>query len=188
MSSGLSRREWLAAWSASLAVAWHEVVAAEQHAHDAARASGTAPFTYFTRETAAEVEAVAAQIIPATDTPGAREAGVIYFIDRALTTFDRDQQKLYRTGMAQLQAKRARMFPRSRNFASLATEQQLALVQAIEDTPFFDLIRFHTMLGFFGSSRDASGKPVGWALLGIEDRTFFQPPFGYYDAQANDGN
>ena len=36
---------------------------------------------------AADVEAVAAQIIPTDDSPGAREAGVVYFIDRALATF-----------------------------------------------------------------------------------------------------
>ena len=32
-------------------------------------------------------ETTDAQIVPSDDTPGAREAGVIYFIDRALATF-----------------------------------------------------------------------------------------------------
>ena len=35
---------------------------------------------------AAEIEAIAARIIPSDATPGAREAGVVYFIDRALST------------------------------------------------------------------------------------------------------
>ncbi|PYT19675.1 MAG: hypothetical protein DMG57_44565 [Acidobacteria bacterium] len=34
------------------------------------------------------IAAIANQIIPSNDGPGAREAGVIYFIDRALSTFD----------------------------------------------------------------------------------------------------
>jgi hypothetical protein len=38
----------------------------------------------FTTEKGAEIEAIAAQIIPADDTPGAREARVIYFMDPEL--------------------------------------------------------------------------------------------------------
>ena len=45
---------------------------------------------------------MAAQIIPTDETPGAREAGVVYFVDRALTTFDVDQQPLYSAGLREL--------------------------------------------------------------------------------------
>ena len=49
-------------------------------------------FGFFTPEQALEVEAMAAQIIPTDETPGAREARVINFIDRALTTFAKNNQ------------------------------------------------------------------------------------------------
>ena len=73
-SFSASSAAWLAAnWPA-------EVAAAEK-----AQAMGA--FTYFSRERAADIDAMAAQIYPTTDTPGAREAQVIYFIDTALVTF-----------------------------------------------------------------------------------------------------
>lgn len=187
MNEKLSRRDWILAWSAGLAAVWHDVVAAQTHAHQAAQSGGKAPLSYFSREAAGEVEAIAAQIIPTTDTPGAREAGVIYFIDRALTTFDQDKRNMYRSGLAELQAKRGKMFPRSKSIATLEPDQQLMLLKTIDGTPFFDLVRLHAILGFFGGpSPDANGKPLGWALLGIEDRAVFQAPFGYYDAQARE--
>ena len=46
------------------------------------------------------MEALASLIIPSGSTPGAREAGVIYFIDKALATFDRDKREAYRQGFA----------------------------------------------------------------------------------------
>lgn len=181
------RRDWMLAWSLGLAAAWHEVVAAQAHAHQAAQTGRAAPLSYFSREAAAEVEAIAAQIIPTTDTPGAREAGVIYFIDRALTTFDKDKRQTYRSGMAELQAKLAEMFPRSKRIAALEPEQQLAVVKAIEGTAFFELVRLHSILGFFGSpSRGGNRDLVGWTLLGMEDKAVFEAPFGYYDAQAHE--
>src|ERR1700733_15132318 len=91
-SVGASSAAWLAAnWPA-------QVAAAEQ-----AQAMGT--FTYFSREQAADVDAMAAQIYPTTDTPGAREAQVIYFIDTALVTFAQDKQDIYAKGLADLSTK-----------------------------------------------------------------------------------
>ena len=187
MNERFSRREWMLTSCLALSAAWHEVVAAQEHAHRAAVSDGAIPFSYFRRDEAAEVEAIAAQIIPTTDTPGAREAGVIYFIDRALATFDKDKQRAYRSGLAALEVKRAGMFPRSKSIAALEPEQQLSLVKAIEGTPFFELVRLHSILGFLGSpSRGGNQNRVGWKLLGIEDKAVFQPPFGYYDAQPQE--
>jgi gluconate 2-dehydrogenase gamma chain len=187
MNEKLSRREWILAWSVGLTAAWHEVVAAQAHARHAARSGGTVPLSYFSPEAAAEVEAIAERIIPTTDTPGARDAGVIYFIDRALNTFDKDKQPIYRTGIAELQRKRLKMFPGSKSIAALDPEQQLMLVKTIEETKFFELVRLHSILGFFGSTnRDGDRQPLGWALLGIEGKAVFQAPFGYYDAQARE--
>ena len=68
---------------------------------------------------------------------------------------------------------------------SLTAAQQIALVRAIEKSEFFELLRKHTVWGFVGSPIYGGnlGK-VGWAHIGFDDRMSYEPPFGYYDAEA----
>jgi len=175
MMEGMSitRREWTAS---ALAAAW-------QNTHHTT--SSTAPkLAFFSASEALDVEALAAQIIPSDGTPGAKEAGVITFIDRALATWDKDKRELYRRGLADLQERRRAAYRESASLAALAPEQLVSLMKAIEATPFFELLRAHTILGFcgppsYGGNRDG----VGWAHLSVEDKMIFQPPFGYYDAE-----
>ncbi len=163
--------------------AWPAVVAAREHAHTVV-ASPAAPLETLDADTAAEIEALAAQIIPSTGGPGAREAGVIYFIDRALSTFAAGDRAAYRTGMAEVQAKRKHLFPQSTTVASLTGAQQMTLIRAIETSNFFELLRTHTVLGFLGNpSYGGNRGEVGWKQIGFDHRMMYQPPFGYYDAQ-----
>ncbi len=137
--------------------------------------------------TARDVEAIAAQIIPSDDGPGAREAGVIWFIDRALATFDEDQRGLYRAGMAEVGRIRSRMFPGSISVAGLADDQQKAIIRAIESSEFFALLRRHTVMGFLGHPKYGGNRDqVGWKHIGFESRMAFTPPFGYYDTPGRD--
>lgn len=72
------------------------------------------------------VDVVAELIIPKTDTPGAREAGVPEFIDRALANYcDKDQAERLRAGLARMEAdaQAAHGVP----FIALTPEQQVAL-------------------------------------------------------------
>ncbi len=164
--------------------AWPEVLDAQQHAHTAA-GSPTTHFETLDADTAAEIEAVAAQIIPSTGGPGAREAGVIYFIDRALSTFARDDREAYRTGMVHLQQKRKELFPESATIASLTGPQQVTLIRTVETSSFFELLRTHTVLGFLGNpSYGGNRGKAGWRQIGFEDQMAYAPPFGYYDAEA----
>lgn len=160
-----------------------EVVAALKHSRSVTE-SPTPHLETLDAHTAAEIEAIAAQIIPSIDGPGAREAGVIYFIDRALSTFAAADREAYRTGMAEVQEKRKDLFPNSTTIAALTCEQQLILVRNIETTSFFELLRTHTVLGFLGNpSYGGNREKVGWRAIGLEDQMGYQPPFGYYDAQ-----
>jgi gluconate 2-dehydrogenase gamma chain len=187
---GSSRRSFLAGATTSLGSAWiaanwSAILEAQEHAKRAASSGHTGRFEFFTPEQAAEVESVAAQIIPTDDTPGAREAGAVYFIDRALTTFDRDRQQVYTHGLEDLQAKARELFPRATKFSGLSAGQQIQVLKAIEKTPFFAQIRTHTITGFlanpeYGGNRDE----IGWKLIGFEGKFHYQPPFGYYDAEA----
>jgi hypothetical protein len=104
-----SRRRFLVGSASGLtslwiATHWPGILAAQEHAKHAAQ-SETTGLEFFAPEQATEIEAMSEQIIPTDATPGAREARVIYFIDRALTTFDRDKQPAYTQGAIDLQKK-----------------------------------------------------------------------------------
>ncbi|MGA9773777.1 MAG: gluconate 2-dehydrogenase subunit 3 family protein [Blastocatellia bacterium] len=159
-----------------LAARWPEVLAAQQHAHEAAKSEQQVKFEFFTAEQALEIEAVAACIIPTDSTPGAREARVIYFIDRALASFDKDKQPLYQKGLAALQA-------RAKNrFSDLDSAQQIKLLKGIQHTQFFQQVRAHTIMGFLANPEYGGNyEQTGWKHIGFEDRHYFKPPFGFYD-------
>ncbi len=170
-------------WCLTLAAA-PQVAAALQYAHTMAAAPG-AQFQFLDPEAAREIDSVVCQIIPSTDGPGAREAGVIYFIDRALATFASDDREAYRSGMSDLQHKRKELFPGSASFASLDNEQQIALLRIIENSAFFELLRTHTVFGFLGNpSYGGNRGEVGWRQIGFDMRMSYEHPFGFYDAQA----
>lgn len=155
---------WLAAnWPA-------EVAAAEK-----AQAMGN--FTYLSRAQAAEIDAMAAQIYPTTDTPGAREAQAVYFIDLALVTFAQDKQKIYTDGLADLAGKTG-----GKPLGSLPGDQQIAILTSIEKTPFFRTVRDHTIMGMFSAPQHGGNyRKVGWSQIGYDDSLNFRAPFGAYD-------
>jgi len=173
-----------AAW---LAAAWPEVLAAQQHARHMAHsvaAGAPAKLEYFTPAQAAEVEAITSAIIPTTDTPGAREAGVVYFIDQSLRTFAKDQQKSFSDALDTVDKKRKELFAASTDFASLPAAQQIAVLKAIEETPEFGTLRFSTVVGFLCNPEDGGNRnQVGWKLVGFDGSATHTPPFGYYDAE-----
>jgi gluconate 2-dehydrogenase gamma chain len=166
----LSRRSLLR--TSLLAGLSAEVLEALQHAHASAQA-GDGKLQYLDPQAASEIEALAAQIIPSDDGPGAKEAGVIYFIDRALATFDSDQREIYRSGLAAYRS-------------GLAASPPRASIVSIEHTEFFEALRRHVVMGFLASPAWGGNRDkVGWKLIGFEDAGAFQPPFGYYDTPGN---
>jgi gluconate 2-dehydrogenase gamma chain len=183
-NDGLSRRSFLAAVGTGLGVTlltvdWAEVAHAAHKSGQAADGSGT---SFLTSIEAADVAAIAAQIIPSDATPGAHEAGVVFFIDRALASFFSRMAETFRTQLANFRAECHARHPDIASFAALSSQQQIEFLTTVEHTPFFDSMRFLTVLGMFampgyGGNRDG----VGWKLLGFEDQHVFHPPFGYYD-------
>jgi gluconate 2-dehydrogenase gamma chain len=165
-----------------LASNWTGILDAKAYAEQAA---GEKPpnFAFFTNEQAADVDAIASQIIPTDETPGAHEARCVYFIDCALTTFLKESQPIYTDGLKDLQAKIREMFPDAKSFATLSSGQQIQLLTAIESTPFFTVVRLHTVTGMFASpAHGGNFDQAGWKLIGYDDTLNFSPPFGHYDA------
>jgi len=123
------------------------------------------------------VDAMAAQIYPTTDTPGAAEAQVLYFIDLALVTFAQDKQDIYTKGLGDVAGKTG-----GKSFASLSSADQIALLTSIEKTPFFRTVRDHTIMGMFAAPQHGGNyQKVGWKMIDFDDSLNFQPPFGAYD-------
>ena len=183
----LSRRSLLHALAAAVAtmalpVGWADVAEAVQHAHAAPVGGGHSNFSFLTPSEAADVEAIAAQIVPTDDTPGAREAGVVGFIDRALSTFWPQLAGGYRVQLKAFQAAVRERHPSAASFATLTSEQQIVLLRLNDQTPFFNTTRVLTLLGMFSlPAYGGNREGVGWKLIGFEDAHVFQPPFGYYD-------
>ena len=162
------------------------ILEAEEFAQQAAKWVTTPRLGFFTEEQAADIDAMASQIIPTDDTPGAHEARVVFFIDRALVTFARDSKPIYLQGLKDLQAKTKELFPSATKFSALTAPQQIQVLTAIEKTPFFNTVRTHTVTGFFASPiHGGNHDKVGWKLIGFDDSLDFKPPFGYYDAQPS---
>ncbi len=184
-----SRRSFLVDTAAGLNAAWitanaSGILAAQEYARKTSEPGQLPRLGFFTADQALEIEAMAAQIIPTDETPGAREARCLYFIDKALTTFARNSQSTYTQGLQDLQAKASLLYPSAGKFSALASEQQVSILKAIESTPFFNTVRTHTVIGFF--ARPVHGgnyNKIGWKLIGYDDSLKHKPPFGYYDAQ-----
>jgi gluconate 2-dehydrogenase gamma chain len=183
----LSRRSLLHAIAAAMAGAavpfgWTEIAEAASHLHEAAQAGGNGKISFLSAAEAADVEAITAQIIPTDDSPGAREAGVVNFIDRALATFLSQLAADYRAQLAAFQAAFRERHPSVASFSSLDSRRQIEYLKEVDRTPFFATTRLLALLGMFslptyGGNRDGAG----WKLIGFEDAHVFRPPFGYYD-------
>jgi hypothetical protein len=187
-TQGKSRRAFLVESLSGVGAAWVAanytgILATHEYVLEAAQSGQPVKFAFLTAEQGAEVEAMTAQIIPTDSTPGAREARVVQFIDRALVTFEKGRQPAYTQGLKELQAKTKELFPSASMFSTLASDQQIQVLKAIEDTPFFNLVRTHTITGFFASpTHGGNYNKIGWKLVSYDDSLNFKPPFGYYDA------
>jgi gluconate 2-dehydrogenase gamma chain len=148
---------------------------------------------FFNDEQARTVEAVAERIIPGDNqNAGATDAGVVYYVDRALAGVSADLQVVYRLGLHALE--QLCQAAHSRPFAELSAEQQDEIIRRFlgpevgEPSPglmfgpedqaegadqslvarLLVVLREHTVEGYFcdpvyGGNRDA----VGWKLVGF---------------------
>jgi Gluconate 2-dehydrogenase subunit 3 len=197
-----SRRQFLlqagtGATAALIAAHWPAMLSAAERAGAAAQSAAPYKFEFFTPDEAREIDAISARIIPTDETPGAHEAGVVYFIDRALMTFASDDQATYREGLPDLQSRVRKAVAGVDKFSSATPQQQDAVLHELElqqgkgrqlfaqqgaRPPFFDALRTHTVIGFLIlPEAGGNNSGVGWKLIGRERDHMFQPPFGYYD-------
>lgn len=190
MSHETSRRDFLALGSSAAAAVWLGDPQSVQRALKAARlASQGGPVQYevLTPEQAEDLEAMSAQIIPSDDDlPGAREARVVVFLDRALNSHASGQREQLLDGLVELNTLVAEGTTDATRFSELASDQQVTLLHEVEDTAFFGQMRFLTVVGTFAHPNwGGNFEGAGYKILGFEPRFVWQPPFGDYDAEVN---
>ena len=184
-----SRREFIAASAALLGGSWLSTQlpmlgALAEWARGAAAAQSA--FTILTPAEARTMEAFAAQIIPTdADSPGAKEAGAVWFIDRALGPgYFPEFRETVKSGLAELDARARRRRKGASGFADLDMRDQIRVMRQVEETPFFFAGRMLSVMGVLADPRHGGNREHASArILGIQHQPAYQPPFGWYDAE-----
>jgi len=141
------------------------------------------PLRFFTAKEARIVSAACERIFPSDDSgPGAKEAGVIIYIDRQLAgpygtdrfrytkapfgestpehgyQGQQNPQQIYKEGIQKL----------GDDFADLDGSKRDELLHGIESTLFFRMLRTHTIEGMFSDPLHGGNHDlIGWQLIGF---------------------
>jgi len=99
---------------------------------------------YFTAEEATLVDALCEQIIPADKDPGARQAGVVRYIDIQLTGPLKRFAKAYRAGLPELE--QACIRAKGKKFVELPAPEQTRFLESIEKGPSKSLAKFFAIV------------------------------------------
>lgn len=133
--------------------------------------AASSPGAFLTAEEMATVTAMAAQIIPTTDTPGAIDVGVPAFIDRMLAGFYQQRERdVMRAGLTKVAADAQAL--RGKPFAQLTSDEQVELMRRYDREQYdytrvnagissapphqFRLVKELTILGFCTSEAGAT--------------------------------
>ncbi|HVX65092.1 MAG TPA: gluconate 2-dehydrogenase subunit 3 family protein [Bryobacteraceae bacterium] len=137
------------------------------------------PWRTLTASEAETAGAICDRIVPADQDAGALAAGVVNYIDRQLAGPLKKYRPAYRKGLAGIDSASAARY--GKRFAALAAAEQDALLAAFEQgqapaeagsaaqaKAFFDLIRDHTMQGYYGDPRHGGNRDyASWRMLGV---------------------
>ncbi|MDP3916011.1 MAG: gluconate 2-dehydrogenase subunit 3 family protein [Bacteroidota bacterium] len=137
-------------------------------------------FRFFTPEDASCIIAFCEQIIPKDESPGATDAGVIYYIDRQLSGVFHYDQETYRSGIRNLQTWCNLKY--GKTFEAIVPEDQIKILKMLQSNElnesewpgskpadFFNLVRAHTMQGFYGSPIHGGNKDyMSFEMLRID--------------------
>jgi gluconate 2-dehydrogenase gamma chain len=161
----------------------------------ATHATGAGLGTFFNAQDAATVAAFTERLMPgAPGKPGARDAGVLNYIDLALSGAYSELQEFYRRGLAQLDAYCRKAY--SEPFARLDSAKQDEVIAALEQgkaagftwptaQAFFDTIRTHTFEGMFADPVYGGNKDfAGWRLVGFPGGQAVYTPADMQNRQA----
>jgi hypothetical protein len=155
---------------------------AHVHLHQEEAGGEPAPLAVLSEHQASTLEAIAERILPATDTPGARDAEIPAFVDRLLAGWlpDAARDRL----LAELDSFDARARENGGPFVDLSdTEKDELLTEAqdealaerdgrgfsrnpnrLHEQPFFDLVKWLTLFGYYTSEAGMKSE-LGYRLV-----------------------
>jgi gluconate 2-dehydrogenase gamma chain len=158
-------------------------------------ATGTGLGTFFNAQDAATVVAFTERLMPgAPGKPGARDAGVLNYIDLALSGAYAELQEFYRRGLSQLDAYCRKTH--NEPFVRLDSGRQDEVITALEQgkatgftwpdaRAFFETVRTHTMEGLFADPVYGGNKDfAGWQLVGFPGGQAVYTPADLQNRQA----
>lgn len=126
------------------------------------------------------LDSIVEQIIPTDDFPGGKWANVSNFIDKQLDTYYRNHQLAYREGLAAFEKTVIQI--KGKKFEELPFAEQTSLLEKMEagkfsddywkdhqSANFFDMIRQHSLQGFYGSPVHGGNRGfVSYRMLAID--------------------
>ena len=135
---------------------------------------------YLDEEEITLLDAIVEQIIPTDDFPGGKWANVSNFIDKQLDTYYRHHQTAYREGLSAFEKTVIQM--KGKKFEELPFAEQTILLEKMETgeflgdywkdhspADFFDLVRQHSLQGFYGSPVHGGNREyISYHMLGLD--------------------
>jgi gluconate 2-dehydrogenase gamma chain len=131
---------------------------------------------YFNAAQAATITAIAEQIVPSDDWPGAQQAGVLFYIDGLLGgRYGAFYRERYESGLKLIDSLSKGHF--QKDFVNLNSDQQISVLQALESGSgggkeggrFFKLVWQHTMEGYYGDPKHGADRGNrSWQMIGFE--------------------
>lgn len=182
----MERRTFVESMAAGLAGAWGVLRWSELTTASAFAATlpDAAPYEYLTPDQVRVLDTITSHLVPTDDTPGAREAHVVRFIDHALATFWTEHRKEFAGVLGEFTAFTAHYRPDNVPFLELSPSEQVAALRDVErlKPDVFRTLREVTMVGMFAHPEHGGNyRKIGWKLIGYVDQYSWAPPFGYYD-------
>ena len=159
------------------------------------RSNGNEHGAFLNHDDAATMMAFTERLMPsAPGKPGARDAGVLNYIDLALSGAYADLQEFYRRGLAQLDAYCRKTY--NEPFVRLGAARQDEVIRALDEgtatgftwptaQEFFNTVRTHTMEGMFADPIYGGNKDfAGWRLVGFPGAQAIFTPMDMQSRQA----
>jgi gluconate 2-dehydrogenase gamma chain len=135
---------------------------------------------YLNEEEIILLDAIVEQIIPTDDFPGGKWANVSNFIDKQLDTYYMKHQLAYREGLDAFENIVVQM--KGKKFEEIPFMEQTAVLETMEAgefsegywkdhsaAEFFDMLRQHSLQGFYGSPGHGGNREyISYRMLGLD--------------------
>ena len=178
----MKRREFLTIPAGALGGTLLYTLAREPFRLEAQDGNVKVPLRFFSAGEARVIAAACDRVFPSDSSgPGAKEAGVVIYIDRQLAgPYGADKYRYTKGPFVESVPEhgyQAKESPREayqkgiailgNNFAELSEAEQITKLQSIEKTHFFQLLRAHTIEGMFSDPMHGGNVGmIGWQLVG----------------------